>query len=356
MTNRPVSIQDIAKVAGVSHSTVSRALRDSPLISLEVRQRIQRLAQEMGYTPNQVAQSLKERRTNTVGVVITSISDPFLARVVLGIEEVAQAAGIQVLLSISDNDPQREIQLIDSFHRRRVDGVISSTARIDETHLRRLVKMGIPTVLINQAVPGDAPLVRAVQVDDYASAMQAVRYLLSLGHRAIGYLGAGNRPRSNWLRLSGYRDALRMAGVSANESWIRVAPAEHRYYAEDVADGQAMLEALLPTGITAVFCYNDTVAVGALLACHQLGIAVPEQLSIVGFDDVELAQYVTPPLTTVHQPKLRLGRRAMEMLLELVEEKPVQNEVLPTDLVVRRSTAPAPKTAPAMERRPREER
>jgi DNA-binding LacI/PurR family transcriptional regulator len=342
MSDRPVSIQDIAKAAGVSHSTVSRALHDSPLISLEVRQRIQRLAQEMGYTPNQVAQSLKERRTNTVGVVITSISDPFLARVVRGIEDVAQAAGIQVLLSISNNDSEREMDLIDAFHRRRVDGVISSTSMVSEQHLQRLAKIKMPTVLINQQAMGETGLVRSVQVDDYASTRQAMEHLLSLGHRAIGYLGVGNRPRSNWIRLSAYRDALRTAGIAGNEAWIKVAPPESRYYADDVADGQAMLPTLLHTGVTAVFCYNDTVAVGALLACRDLDIAVPDQLSIMGFDDVELAQYVTPPLSSIHQPKLRMGEQAMRMLLDLVEGRPVQNQTLATDLVVRCSTGPAP--------------
>lgn len=342
MSDRPVSIQDIAKAAGVSHSTVSRALHDSPLISLEVRQRIQRLAQEMGYTPNQVAQSLKERRTNTVGVVITSISDPFLARVVRGIEDVAQEAGIQVLLSISNNDPERELELIDAFHRRRVDGIISSTSRIGEAHVRRLAKIRMPTVLINQQAPSDAALVRSVQIDDRASARQAMEHLLSLGHRAIGYLGASNRPHSNWIRLSIYRDALKSAGIAGREEWIKVAPPESRYYADDVADGQAMLPTLVRAGVTAVFCYNDTVAVGALLACRDLTIDVPGQLSVMGFDDVELAQYVTPPLSSIHQPKLRMGEQAMRMVLDLIEGRPVENQTLATELVVRDSTGPAP--------------
>jgi LacI family transcriptional regulator/LacI family repressor for deo operon, udp, cdd, tsx, nupC, and nupG len=132
-----------------------------------------------------------------------------------------------------------------------------------------------------------------------------------------------------------------MAGITVSESWINVAPPESRYYTDDVADGRALLQTLLPAGITAVFCYNDTIAVGALLACRDLGLAVPNELSVMGFDDVELAQFVTPPLTTVHQPKLRMGEQAMRMLLDLVEGRPVQNQTLATDLVVRRSTGPA---------------
>lgn len=348
MNRRSVSIQDIARAAGVSHSTVSRALHDSPLISPAVRQRIQLLAQEMGYTPNAVAQSLKGQRTGTIGLVVTSIADPFVGRVVRGVEEVAQAAGIDVFLSVSNNDPQREMAVIEAFHRRRVDGVISAAAQIGGQHTQRLARSRIPTVLINQQADAEAGALHSVEVDDYAGARQAVNHLLAQGHRAVGYLGAGNRPRSNRRRLAGYRDALSAAGSAGSERWITVAPPERRLHSDDVANGQALLPGLLQAGITAVFCYNDMLTVGALLACRELGVAVPEQLSVIGFDDIELARYVTPPLTTVHQPKLRLGELAMRMLLDLLDGRPVSNQVLSTELIVRASTAPPPETQRAL--------
>lgn len=342
MNRRSVSIQDIAREAGVSHSTVSRALHDSPLISQAVRQRIHLLAQEMGYTPNAVAQSLKGQRTGTVGLVVTSIADPFVGRVVRGVEQVAQAAGIDVFLSVSNNDPQREMAVIEAFHRRRVDGVISAAAQIGGQHTQRLARSRIPTVLINQQADAEAGALHSVEVDDCAGARQAVDHLLAQGHRAVGYLGADNRPRSNRRRLAGYRDALSAAGSAGDERWIKVAPPERRLHSDDVADGQALLPELWQAGITAVFCYNDMIAVGALLACRELGVAVPGQLSVIGFDDIELARYVTPPLTTVHQPKLRLGELAMRMLLDLLDGRPVSNQVLSTELIVRASTAPPP--------------
>ena len=224
MSDRAVSIQDIARDAGVSHSTVSRALHDNPLISAEVRQRIQQLAQEMGYTPNAVAQSLKGKRTNTVGLVVTSISDPFVGRVVRGIEDVAQAAGINVLLSVSNNDPKREMVVIDTFHRRRVDGVISAAAQISGPYTQRLAQIKMPTILINQQAETATEQLHSVEVDDYAGARQAVEHLLALGHRTIGYLGAGNRPRSNRRRMAGYGDALAAAGIAGNEAWIKRRP------------------------------------------------------------------------------------------------------------------------------------
>jgi DNA-binding LacI/PurR family transcriptional regulator len=336
---RPISIQDIATAAGVSHSTVSRALHNSDLISPEVRQRIQQLAQEMGYTPNAVAQSLKGQRTDTIGLVITSIADPFAGRVVRGIEEVAQGNRISLLLSVSHNDPEREMEIIETFHRRRVDGVISATAQIRGHHLHRLAQIKMPTVLINQQADSEADRLHSVDADDYDGARQAVAHLLALGHRKIGYLGVGNRTPSNRRRFAGYCDTLSAASIVVDAQWVRIAPTVNNLRADDVFDGQTMLPALLPSGVTAVFCYNDQVAVGVLMACRELGIAVPEQLSVVGYDDVDLARYVTPPLTTIHQPKLRLGEIAMQMLLDILEGRPVQSRILPNELVVRASTA-----------------
>ena len=345
MAQRAVSIQDIAGEAGVSHATVSRALRNSPLISADVRERIQRLARDMGYTPNAVAQSLKGQRTKAIGLVVTSIADPFVGRVVRGIEDVAYRANMSVFLSVSCNDPEREMEVIETFHRRRVDGIISAAAQISGRYAEQLAQTVVPTVLVNQQAEATTELLHSVDVDDHEGALRAVGHLVELGHRNIGYVGAGNRPRSNRRRLAGYRDALRAAGIEPDEDRIRISPPGHRFHTEDVADGAALVRELSRTGVTAVFCYNDMIAVGALLACRDQGTAVPEQLSVVGFDDIETAQYVTPPLTTIHQPKLRLGHMAMEMMLDLLEGRPVENHVLPTELIRRSSTsAPQEKT------------
>jgi len=339
---RSVSIQDIAQVAGVSHATVSRALRDSPLISSEVRQNIQRLAGEMGYTPNAVAQSLKGQRSNTIGVVVTSIADPFYGRLVRGIDEVAKQGIVDVFLGVSYNNAEQELAVIESFHRRRVDGIITASSRLTSEHLEQLKRIGVPIVLINRQSEGDFDQFHTVQVDNYGGARRAMDHLLTLGHAAIAYLGATNRPQSNRERKDGYCDALQAAGVAIKDGWIQEAPPQRRSYSDDVADGQSLMLEALHAGITAAFCYNDMYAIGALMTCRELGLTVPNQVSIVGFDDVELAQYVTPPLTTVHQPKLRLGQLGMEMLLSLMEDQPVDDQIVPLELVVRRSTAAAP--------------
>jgi DNA-binding LacI/PurR family transcriptional regulator len=293
----------------------------------------------MGYTPNVVARSLKERRTNTIGLVVTSIADPFVGRVARGIEEVAAGAGIDILLSISRNDPEQEMAVIESLHRRRVDGIIVAAGLIGEQYASRLARIDVPTVLINQQAEGHYHTLHSVSVDDYGGARLAVEHLLALGHRAIGYLGVGNRPRSNRRRLEAYCDTLAAAGVAFTDDRVRIAARSERFHTDDVAAGQAFIPELLSAGVSAVFCYNDMIAVGALMACRELGVHVPEDLSVIGYDDIELAQYVTPALTTVHQPKLRLGQLAMEMLLDLMAGHRTEDRVLETTLVCRGSTA-----------------
>jgi len=336
---RTTSIQDIARAAGVSHSTVSRALRNNPLISADVRAQIQRLALEMGYTPNAIAQSLQRQRTNTIGLVVTSIADPFLADVVKGVEEVARTANLSVFLSASHNDPDQEMAVIETLHRRRVDGILVAASRISSDHAAQLARIHVPTVLINSQAEAQYESLHTVGVDDYAGARIAVGHLLELGHRAIGYIGAGNRPRSNRRRLEAYRDMLAEAGAPARPEWVAIAPAEHHLHTDDVLDGQALLAPLVSAAVTAVFCYNDMFAIGALMACRTLGIDVPHELSVVGFDDIDMAQYLVPPLTTIHQPKASLGRTAMRMLLNLLDARSIQNHVLAPTLIQRASAA-----------------
>lgn len=342
MQRRTISIADIARAAGVSHSTVSRALRDSPLISAEVRERIRLIADDMGYMPNGIAQSLQTQRSQTIGLVVTSIGDPFFDDIMRGVEEMARPAGYSVFLSASHNDPDEEIRAIETLHRRRVDGVIVAASRIGQEHAPRIARMRVPTVLINGQSESPDEQMHTARIDDEAGARMAVEHLLALGHRAIGYLGAGNRPLSNRRRLAAYGAALRDAGIAPDPAWQVVAPSEDTIHDDDVAAGQALVHALTQAAVTAIFCYNDMLAVGALLGCRTLGIAVPADLSIVGFDDIALAEYVTPPLTTIRQPRRDLGRSAMTMLLDLLDDRPAQHTLFTPTLVVRHSTAPKP--------------
>lgn len=339
-----VSIEDIARAAGVSHSTVSRALRDSSLISAEVRERIQEMAREMGYTPNAIARSLQTKQSSTIGLVVTSIADPFWGDVMKGVEEVAREAGFSVFLSASHNDPDQEIAIIESFHRRRVDGILIAASRMIGTNNKHLDSFRVPTVLINGQAESkselEAMVLNWVSVDDCKGAQMAVEHLLELGHRSIGYIGTSNRPRSNQQRRLGYQRVLEAATVPYRDEWVVISSGNEASHEEDVAAGQSSLPLLLAAGVTAIFCYNDMIATGVLLACRTLDIAVPEELSVIGFDNIKMASYVTPPLTTIHQPKIEMGRIATQVMLDLLHHLPVQNYVLPPSLILRASTAP----------------
>ncbi len=338
--SRSISIADIARAANVSHSTVSRALRDSPLISAEVRARVQQIASEMGYVPNAIAQSLKERRTNTIGLVVTTIADPFYADVTKGVEETARPAGLSVFLSATYGDPMQELAAIETFRRRQVDGIIVISSRIEAHHRERLRRTRLPIVVVNSQASTGGHALTSVLIDDYAGAHLAMRHLLTIGHRRIAYIGVSNRPFSNERRHAAYIDALRAAGITPDPALTVVAQADPGPEADDVPLGAAALTRLLPLRPTAVFCYNDMLAIGALQSARAHGLSVPKHLSLVGFDDIATAQYVEPPLTTVAQPRLELGRRAMQMLHRLLAGQPVTSAVLKPDLTLRASTGP----------------
>ncbi len=328
-----VSIYDIAKKAGVSPSTVSRALEDHPRISATTRKRIQELAREMDYVPSTVAKSLAANKTWTIGMVLATITDPFMGRVVEGVENVAIEAGFNVFISTSQNDRQREIAAIKMLQKRRVDGVIVIASHLFDQYPRFYGRSKVPIVIINEQKPGEST--HFVTVDDVHGAQLAVEHLLALGHCRIGYVGITNRPQSNQHRFKGYQNALEARGIAVDPALIFTS-----HTIEDHAKvGGASLEPLLAAGATAVFCYNDTTAIGLLAACYKHGISVPENLSITGFDDIDIAAYTIPPLTTIRQPRFELGQRSMRMMLALLSGQLPENQIVPGELVVRQTTA-----------------
>ncbi len=328
-----VSIYDIAKKARVAPSTVSRALEDHPRIGAETKKRIQALAQEMGYIPSTVAKSLAANKTWTIGMVLPTISDPFMGRVVEGVEQAAIEAGFNVFVSTSQNDRQREIAVIEVLQKRRVDGIIVIASNLFEQYPRFFDRSRIPIVVVNEQQPGKN--MHFVMVDDVHGARLAIEHLLTLGHRRIGYVGVTNRPKSNQYRLKGYQDALKAVGIALDPALIFTS-----HTIEDHAKrGEASFEPLLAAGATAVFCYNDATAIGLLAACYKQGVYVPDSLSIIGFDDIDIAAYTIPPLTTIRQPRFELGQRAMHMMLALLDGQEPENQIVSGELVVRQTTA-----------------
>jgi len=328
-----VSIYDIAKRARVSPSTVSRALDDHPHIKAETKKRIQELAKEMEYVPSTVAKSLAANKTWTIGMVLAAISDPFMGRVIEGVERVAIEAGFNVFISTSQNDRQQEIAAIKMLQRRRVDGIIVIASHLFDQYPRFFERSKVPIVIINEQKPGET--MHFVTVDDVHAAQLAVEHVLALGHRRIGYVGVTNHAKSNQYRLKGYQDALEAAGIASDPALIFTSDT----IKGDAKVGEASLETLLAAGATAVFCFNDTTAMGLLAACHKRGVFVPDNLSIIGFDDIDMATYTVPPLTTIRQPQFELGHRAMHMMLDLLAGQEPENQILPGELVVRQTTA-----------------
>jgi DNA-binding LacI/PurR family transcriptional regulator len=333
-----VSIKDIARAADVSHSTVSRALGDSPLVSAETKVRIQDLAREMGYSPDAQARSLVMGRTQTIGIVVTTITDPFIAEIVQAVESTAHDHGYSVILASSSSEPEREIAAVEMLRSKRVDGVIVASSRVGALYQEHLDRLGVPVVLVNSRNEERGAYTFSVIVDNRHGGHLATGHLLQQGHRRIAYVTGPAGHSDNLERLAGYHQALAEAGMALDPAVVvqgtgRVGGGERAW---------SVLRAL-DEPPTAAFCYNDVTAMGLLHATRQAGKSVPEDLAVVGFDDIPFARYVHPPLTTVAQPKPEMGKRAMEMVMSLMANGgpgtgQVSNIVVQGQLIVRESS------------------
>jgi DNA-binding LacI/PurR family transcriptional regulator len=331
---RPTSIKDIARKANVSFSTVSRALQNSPLISRPTAERIQKIARESGYRASAVARGLVTRRTKTIGVVVTSIADPFVSEVVDGIEECCNDHGYSVILANSNADPDRERNVVQAFYERRVDGIVVTSSRVGALYIPLLSEMRVPIVLVNNQHPGE--FVHSVMIENVQASREATNHLIQLGHRRIAYLGDRFGHQSDTERFSGYRQALDNSGLPFVPELVVHGDGKSE---EAIAAAEFLLR--LPEPPTAVFCYNDMTALGVLRALRARKLQVPDDISVVGFDDLFIASYTDPPLTTVHQPRRRMGVLAMESLLRLMRgEDPSPAITVTAELVVRESSGP----------------
>jgi LacI family transcriptional regulator len=333
MTKNP-TLKEIARLAGVSRSTVSRVINDEPKVSTEVRQRVWRVVKELGYHPNAAARSLASRSSQTLGVVIPETLDtvfvnPFFPSVLRGIAEAINAHKYHLMLSMIRGPMQ------DDFYRRALrgqmlDGVVIVSALAEEPLISRLVRDRMLFVSIGRYV--HEPDVNYVDVDNARGARRAVEHLLAGGRRRIATIAGPSNMMAGLDRLAGYREALREAGLAVDEALVQ----EGRF---DEDSGFEALEQLLPLQPDAVFVANDLMAVGALRALRQAGRRVPDDVALVSFDDAPVATFTDPPLTTVRQPMHQLGVTAVNLLLRLLQDG-VQgplHEILPTELVVRAS-------------------
>ena len=329
-------LKDIAERAGVSIMTVSKALRDAPDISEATKLRVRALASEMGYVPDSLAQGLRTRNSRLLGLAISAITNPVFARMMLAIEERASAAGYDLLLAHSLNEPEREAAVLRRFIARRVEGIlVTPVYRLGVTAdvYDEVRRCGIPTVILGHRTSFCSRFC-GVETDDVHGSALATRHLLSLGHRRIAFLAGP--PASPWARerLEGYQRGLREVDIEPDDRLIFSAGAT-------IEEGEKAALQLLheSTGVTAVQAVNDFVAIGAAAVFGRQGIRIPEDISMIGYGDILMSGHFRVPLTTVHQPKFSLGETAMDLMFQAIRGGRPESRRLPVNLIVRSSTA-----------------
>jgi len=320
-----VTLADVARAAEVSTSTVSRALTRPDRVDERTRTRVLDTVRVLGYRPNRAARSLITGRTGSIGVVVPDLTNPFFPDVVAGIQGRAHERALTTLLADSGEDPDAERDLLATLAP-QVDGLILCGSRLPGAELAAAAGRS-RIVLVNRAQPGLA----AVTVDNGGGARQAVEHLRALGHRRIGLIPGPPTSHSARQRSEGARRAAADCGAEL----VELAPAPPTFDGgEDAAD------AVLRTGVSGVLTYNDAVAIGLMHRLRGYGVEIPAELSVVGFDDVQVARMACPPLTTLRFPRRDAGRLAVERLLHLIDGEPAEDpDPLPTQLVVRGSTS-----------------
>ena len=329
------TIGDVARRARVSTATVSRVLAGVGRARPETQARVLEAARALDYRPSEVARSLKRRSTQTLGLIITDIENPYFPQLVRSVEDAARASGYSVLLCNAADDPEREASYLELLADRRVDGLIIAASSLGVRHVEWLSSPPIPVVLVNTAAP-DVGL-PAIMSDNELGGRVATEHLLGLGHRRFGYLLPPPRNVDAPERVAGVRSALVAAGCPPDALTVTVGEAL-------VGGGERAANDLLDRApeTTAIVAYNDLMAIGALRALRRRGRRVPADASVVGFDDVAVAAYIDPPLTTIAQRTDEMGRRAVAQLTGDGDGIGPGTVRLPVDLQVRDSSGPAP--------------
>lgn len=334
------SIKDVAQLAGVSTATVSRALSEPGKVSQRTRDKVTKAIQESGYVANSLARNFRRRRTNMVVVLVPDITNSFFAGVIQGIERVANKNKYRVLLGDTQYSKESERDYAELVAQRQADGVISLGSNIpfDYRKGRKTLDSAWPPFAMACEYDGVIP-VPTVCIDNVSAAVDAVQHLTRLGHTKVAYINGPSDSPICKDRLKGYRKAMRKVGESGLSRWT----VSGDY---SLASGRSAMRQLLAGEEvpTAVFAANDEMAIGAIAEIKAQGLSVPDDISVVGFDDIAFSEYSDPPLTTIHQPRLEIGEQVMSLMLSLLSDEAIASDriVLPHALISRASTA-APK-------------
>ncbi len=331
-------MRDVAEQADVSVTTVSHVINESRPVSDELRARVLSAMQELGYKPNRLARSLRQGRTYTIGMIVPDSANPFFAEVARGIEDTTFGHGYSLILCNSDGNLEKELFYADHLAEKQVDGILFIAAGVSSEHIELLLHRRIPVVVVDRNLPDVA--VDAVLTDNRGGGYLATQHLLNLGHRRIACVTGPSDVTPSADRVAGYRQAMQEAGIPVDEELILRGNFDYE-------SGYRAAETLLSLSPrpTAIFACNDLTAVGVLSAANRLGLRVPEDLSVVGYDDVRLASFTVPLLTTVQQPKHEIGVLAATWLLERIDQPdlPPRQQLLEVTLQIRQTTAPPSK-------------
>ena len=336
------TISDVAQRAGVSTMTVSRVLNRSGRVNAATRQRVQQAIADLGYVPNALARQLRSKRTKTLALVVSDISNPFFTTIARGVEDAARARGFAVMYCNTDESEEQEATYLRVLVERQVDGVLLVPARSSSESLRLLRAHGVPVVVIDRRLR--ARHVDCVRIDSEAGAYALTRHLIDLGHRRIAVLSGRREISTSHDRVEGCRRALQDAGLTLDDALVRFGG--FNFGPLNQADGHVMaLEVLDAPGgpPSAVFCANNFIAFGAMRALREKDLAVPGDISVVAFDDLPEGWVSEPFLTVAAQPAYEIGHRAAEILLDRLagrREEEGEDVVLPFELKVRRSSGP----------------
>jgi LacI family transcriptional regulator len=327
-------MRDVAERAGVSVTSVSHVINKTRPVSYELRERVLAAMEELGYQPNRLARSLRSGKTQIIGTIVPDSADPFFAEVARGIEDTAFENGYSLILCNSDANLSKEAFYTDVLVEKRVDGIVFLAVGVSTERILDLQQRGMPVVVVDRELPGAN--VDLVVADNAGGGWSATCHLIDLGHRRIGYIAGPSDLTLSEYRHTGYCKALEETGIAPDEDLVTRG-------AFDFESGYKAAHQLLAKSKrpTAIFACNDLMAIGAICAAVELGLQVPQDLSVVGYDDVPLASYSNPPLTTIAQPIYDLGVVAASLLLERLQDpsKPARRIVLDVELKIRRSTA-----------------
>lgn len=327
-----VTIKDVAAYAGVSYQTVSRVINQKGEVSEATRRKVLAAIEELHYRPSAIARSMASQRTRTLGLITADFSDYFFTQVIIGAELEARKHDYFFMLASTQRQLADEPAYLRLFTERRVDGILFArpSTEEDNRHIVSLIRQGVPLVTTAYHVPGEKLIV--VDVDNVDGGLQATEHLVALGHRKIGMIEGPPRWKSVDDRTEGYKLALAKAGIPFDESLIEAGDWSYKSGYE----AMKRLYAKAPQ-ITALFAQNDRMAIGAMRALQEAGRRIPDDIAIVGYDDIPVASYTNPPLTTMHQPMQEVGRVAARLLIESIEKPDVNKEIvlLKTRLVVR---------------------